>query len=124
MIGVGDLNRDGYADYGIFGDFALCEIFSGQNGEAFLQIQTSHGVEELYPILDVNGNGYTDIMTFNGGATVIDGSARGLVVVETTNVDPFMSFVTILAIILLSVIAGLSVTLIIIVRKYRKLARK
>ncbi len=121
--GVGDLNRDGYADYGIFGDFDLCEIFSGATGIAFLQIQT-HGVEELYPIPDVNGNGYTDIMTFNGGATVIDGSATGLVVVETTYVEPLMSLVIIFLVILLCVVAGFSVALIVVVRKYRKLARK
>ncbi len=124
VIGVGDLDRDGYADYAIFGDFALCEVFSGQTGTAFLQIKTSHGVEELYPIPDVNGNGYTDIMTFNGGATVIDGSARGLVVVEFTNVEPFMALGLAVCAILLGVIAGLSVILFIVVHKYRKLTRK
>ncbi len=124
IIGVGDLNNDGYDDYGIFGDFALSEIFSGSTGESFLQIQSHNGVEELYHIPDVNGNGYADIMTFNGGATVIDGSSRGLVVVETTNVNPIMMFVIILSSIALSVIVVLSIALIIVVRKNRKLSRK
>ncbi len=130
VIGVGDLNGDGYADYGIFGDFDLCEIFSGQSGTAFLQIQVSLygnpvGVEELFSIPDVNGNGYSDIMTFSGMCVnIIDGSARGLVNAEISWFDPVTPQFFIYLIILICVIAGLSVTLVIVIVKYRKLARK
>jgi hypothetical protein len=57
VIGVGDIDHDGRADYGIFGDFALAEVFSGRTGQAILQMKIGQGVEEMYPVPDVNGNG-------------------------------------------------------------------
>jgi hypothetical protein len=85
IAGVGDLDRDGYADYGIFGDFNLTEIFSGKTGSSLIQI-SYQGFEELFPVADVNGNGYTDIMSFDGGCVVIDGSARGLIAVVSVEI--------------------------------------
>jgi len=81
VIYCGDLNNDGYDDYGIFGDFPLHEVFSGLDGSQLLAIggKYFYGAEEMYVVEDVNGNGVPDIMLFNSGVTIIDGSTLGYV---------------------------------------------
>jgi hypothetical protein len=77
----GDLDSDGYDDYGIYGDFALHEVFSGKNGSQLLAITGAEfaGAEEMYLVEDVNNNSAPDIMLFNGGITIIDGTTLGQV---------------------------------------------
>ncbi len=78
IIGVGDLDEDNFDDYGIFGDFKLVEIFSGRTGVAILQMDTP-GAEDLYPVKDINNNGYSDIMMLTHGIIAFDGSAHGYI---------------------------------------------
>ncbi|MHA1264516.1 MAG: hypothetical protein ACTSRS_04695 [Candidatus Helarchaeota archaeon] len=81
IIYCGDLNQDGYDNYGIYGDFALHEIFSRLDGTQLLAItgKNFYGSEEMYQVEDVNGNGSPDIMLFNSGIIIIDGWTLGLV---------------------------------------------
>ncbi|MFX1376074.1 MAG: hypothetical protein ACFFA0_09700 [Promethearchaeota archaeon] len=78
VIFCGDVNADGYDDYGIFGDFYPHEIFSGNNGSQLISINGDfYGAEEMYLVPDINGNGTPDIMLFDGGIAAVEGSFQG-----------------------------------------------
>lgn len=103
----GDLNNDGYDDYGIYGDFALHEVFSGLDGTQLLAItgEDFNGAEEMYLVEDVNGNGVADIMLFDGGIAIIDGTTLGTVTLPKLgegNINGFNSLCTLIGLLAIS----------------------